>query len=81
MKMTIWKCDRCGKEYRPRSGSTFIITTGTERDAVEGRTFDKTDSVDMCNDCVYDLLTQLLRAMPMERKAALVEEIKARCPN
>jgi hypothetical protein len=81
MKMTIWKCDRCGKEYREGRGRTFEIAVGTERDQIEGRTFEVTDSIDLCVLCVESAMEQFVRAMDYPTRKAWIEEVRARLPN
>jgi hypothetical protein len=80
MKITAWKCDRCGKEYREKGGKTFHFAVGTERDQIEGRTYDVSEEVDMCFPCVSDLAEQFIRALDYAARKNLLTEIKSRCP-
>lgn len=81
MKITIWKCDRCGKEYREGRGRTYEFAVGTERDQVEGRTVEVTDSIDLCFTCTESIMEQFVRALEFPKRKALLEEIRSRLPN
>jgi DNA-directed RNA polymerase subunit RPC12/RpoP len=65
MKITIWKCDRCGKEFREGRGRTVEIT----------------DSIDLCFMCTENIMEQFVRAMDFPKRKALLEEIRSRLPN
>lgn len=69
MKIDVWKCDCCGKEYREDGGTTYSVPYPD-------------DSIDLCLSCLaksfYLVVDQMLKQS--EQKRSLLKLIREQVP-
>jgi hypothetical protein len=79
MKIDVWKCDVCGKEFRTGGGTPEIpFHVESELDPVDGHNVRVYKHADLCTVCQNDLLTDLINKLPITERAELAKEWKAK---
>lgn len=73
MKIDLWKCDVCGKEFRNNNGSQINLFLGREMDA-SGHTDSIYKSADLCSTCQSETLLGLISMMTMDERLDLAKK-------
>ncbi|MCC6591621.1 MAG: hypothetical protein IT168_33350 [Bryobacterales bacterium] len=74
MKIGLWKCDYCQKEFRSGGGSEVELHVNNSRDPVDGHNQREYKRADLCGGCQGLLLKDLIEALPVEQRAKLARE-------
>ncbi len=77
MKLTIFKCDNCGKEYREDNGRSVDFLVGYSPDPVSGKSEGDYKSSDLCSKCLIELLEYVLKQLEMPVRVGLAKAYKA----
>lgn len=77
MRMDLWKCDACGKEYRSVNAS-ISIHVDDWADPVDGHIAPVFRVADLCPICHLRLTESLIKNLPLEERVDLAERLKAR---
>lgn len=73
MKIDLWKCDVCGKEFRKNGGFQIDLFLGREMDAA-GYTDSVYKSADICSACQSTMLLGLIDKMTMDERLDLAKK-------
>lgn len=74
MTIPLWKCDKCGIEYREGGGFVVGFIVGTVSDPANGRRVYDHRYADLCGSCISKLLGILLLDVDHDAQAALAKE-------
>lgn len=72
MKLDVWQCDRCGKEYRDGQHHRLDVTTGTKRES-DGEIADVVRTVDLCAKCMHLCAMSLMRKFVYDERGRFLE--------
>ena len=69
MKVNVWKCDKCGNEFRQGGGSEIAFHVDNDADEGDGHNVRIFKRADLCLSCTVDFSGELLESCDMRERA------------
>ncbi len=77
MKIELFKCDKCGSEYRKGGGGTIMFLVGYSPDPASARSEADHKHSDLCTKCQNALLHNLIDKLEMQVRVDLAKTYNA----